>query len=71
MKKIYQTLIFIALFLAWNIAFGQDKVYFDATGKASSENTAYYYRSCTGSDCKSFYISGKPFFEGKIKSAHG
>jgi S1-C subfamily serine protease len=70
MKTIIQTLIIASLILSWNIALGQDKVYFDATGKASTESSAFYYRTCSGSDCKGYYLSGKPYFEGKIKSPH-
>ena len=61
--------------LAWcfiHVAAGlraQDKIYFDANGKASAEASAFYYRTCTGTDCKSYYLSGKPYFEGSIEKA--
>lgn len=48
----------------------QEKLFFDANGKSTGEASAFYYRTCKGVDCKSFYLSGKPYFEGKIPQAH-
>jgi hypothetical protein len=48
------------------------KVFFDRSGKSTSESQAFYYRENLNSEnsYKSYYINGAVFFEGKIINAN-
>ncbi len=68
MKK-YTLMIFLAIFsLLSAIAQDAEKEFFDVSGKKANESQAYYYRVLESkpSHYKSYYMSGKLYFEGDI-----
>ena len=70
--KIY--LIILTTFIFSFSAFAQQDIrcYFDASGKKTEVSNAYYYRELISppASYKSYYISGKLFFEGQINVAN-
>jgi len=66
----FRTFSFFILISLTQLALAQ-KVYFDRSGKSTSENQAFYYREKLNSEneFKSYYLNGSVFFEGKIIDA--
>ncbi len=66
MKKNYA--ILILTFFCVSALFAQEKEYFDVSGKKTEQSQAYYYRVLDTKPTfyKSYYLSGKLYFEGNI-----
>ncbi|MEI6347912.1 MAG: trypsin-like peptidase domain-containing protein [Bacteroidota bacterium] len=71
MKKFNWIIILLVFALTSVHAQQEEKVYFDVSGKKALETGAYYYRVLVSvpNVYKSYYMSGKLYFEGNISTA--